>query len=399
MLSTTNNRNIVLIFFLIISGGLTIPLLVVQVVGFPSHQTALQGVPVLDSVFADMVESEPDTVMFPAYPIVETEASITMKSDYDDLLQVDESSAVSTALDFVSRIWYLSDKNVSYDNTGGLDDGSWHLRFLGEDLRINVDVNAISGKVNYFSSVWSIGHSPFYLNQTESHFASTTSLEDLVYDFLDQFNYTLSPFAQYVSPTFVYDYILHHDVFKISFYNFVNGALIEHNGFHLFADVEASAILRFSYHWIHIDTIPTEDIIQPERAEQSALEYLEGPMNLTNNEIQATALVFERMGTVSGYEYRLGWIVIVNSDFVASIHIDAKSETRYNMGFYSAFDFESPSAPFSPNVLKLSSIQSMLVFIISAIVALVASTIVKHRTSFCLGRKKSYECISIKQKK
>ncbi len=386
MLSATNNRNIVLIFFLIISGGLTIPLLVVQVVGYPSHQATSQGVPVLDSVFADMVESEPDTVMFPAHPIVETDVSITMKSDYDDFLQVNESSAVSTALDFVSRIWYLSDMNVSYDNAGGLDDGSWHLRFLGEDLRINVDVNAISGKVNYFSSVWPIGHSPFFLNQTESHFASTTKLEDLVYDFLDQFNYTLSPFAQYVGPTFVYDYILHHDVFKISFYNFVNGALIEYNGVHLFADVEASAILRFSYHWIHIDTIPTEDIISPERAEQSAIAYLEGPMNLTEYEIQATGLVFERVGTHPGHEYRLGWVVIIKSDFVASIHIDAKSETRYNMGFYSLFDFESPSAPFSPNVMMLSSIQSMLVFIISAIVALVAFTIVRHRTFLYVGR-------------
>ena len=379
MLPTTNNRSVILIFLLIISVGLTIPLLAVLVVGYPSHQATPQGVPVINTAFSNLVNSEPDAVMLPAFPIVETETSITMRSDYDTLVQLNESSAVFAALNFISKIWYLSDTNVSYDNSGGLDEGSWHLRFFGDNLTIIIDVNAISGKVDYFSSSWPTEHSPFLPSQDESRFANTTELEELVFDFLYQLNYTLSPFARYIGPTLVYDYILHHEVYAISFYNFVNRALIEYNGVHLIADIEANAILRFSYRWINIDAIPMENIISPERAEQSAREYLEGPMNLKEYEIQATVLVFERVGTHPSHEYRLGWVVIVKSEFVTSIHIDAKGDYHYNMGFYSASSFQSPSAPFSQNALRISPIQCGIIFVVSIAIALVASSMVRRR--------------------
>ena len=122
-----------------------------------SHQTRIDGIPVLNSVFAELVEAEPDSVVFPQFPVIETETSITMESDYDGLETVNESVAVITALEFISRIWYLSEINFSL-NTGwtNLDDGSWHLKFNGADMDTYLAVNTISGKVNSFVSVWPI---------------------------------------------------------------------------------------------------------------------------------------------------------------------------------------------------------------------------------------------------
>jgi hypothetical protein len=325
--------------------------------------------------------------MFPPYPVIETETSITMKSDYDGLEQVNKSVAASAALDFISQVWYLSTMNISYEyDKGGLDDGNWYLRFLGENLTITIGVNAISGKVDYFSPIWPIGRSPFIPNVNEDRYASTTEIEKSAFDFLYQFNYSLSPFARYVGPVTAYDYIHHHNVSRISLYNFVDGALIENNGVHLLIDLEASAILSFSYRWVFIDSIPTEKIISPERAEQFAIDYLVSTMNLSEYEIDATSLVFEMMWTPTGHEYRLGWIVVLHTDSIAAIHVDAKSGSFYNMGFSSTLDYDSPSGAFGPTISAVSASQIMCLFIGSTFVALMASVIVRRRAMLSLSR-------------
>ncbi len=383
-----SNRNLILILSLIVLAGLIAPLLAVHVAGYPSHLATLRGVPVLDSVFAELVKSEPDPVVFPQYPVVETETSITMESDYDGLERVNESVAVSAALEFISRIWYLSEINFSI-NTGwtNLDDGSWHFNFLGANVYTSVAVNAISGRVNYFSSVWPIDDSPFLPDTNGSRIATPAELEQLAFDFLYQFNYSLSPYARYVGPTLVYDHAFHHDVFMISFYNIVNGSLVEFSGVHLYFDVEASAILRFSYMWVHVDAIPKERIISPERAEQYAIDYLKGPMNLSvfEFEIRSTTLLFDRTWTPTGHEYRLGWIVSINSDYVASIHIDAKSGTPYSTEVYGLLDAESLHSPLGPSISKLPFSYIIWIFMGSTFFAVMISLIVRRQTVLFLS--------------
>ncbi|MFX1369495.1 MAG: hypothetical protein ACFFAY_12930 [Promethearchaeota archaeon] len=375
---TENSRYVFFILSLVLLIGLIIPITVVHVAGYPSHLAALRGQPIVDTFFAELVELEPDPVVFPQRPVVETETSIRMSSNYNDLVKVNESGAISAALGFISRIWYLSEINFSVDSVDmgwtRLDDGLWILRFLEDNVQVYVDVHAISGKVSGFTSVWSPrSDSPFVPDADESLFASPMQVEEVAFDFLEQFNYSLSPYARYVLPTLVYSHVHNHDVFRISFFNMVNESLIWQNGLHLYIDTNASAILEFIYNWVHIDAIPTENIISPEKAERSAVNYLRELEAAVVFEIRSTVLVFEKMWTPSGYEYRLGWIVSINSDNIAAIHIDAKSGTPYDTAWYGLLDAESPDSPFSLNVPRLPISLVIWMFMVSALIGFAVS--------------------------
>jgi hypothetical protein len=381
MPSIDNNRNVISILFIVLSTGFIIPLLAVHVVGYPTHGVILRGVPVLDSIFAELVELEPDPVVYPQSPVVETETSIRMESNYNNLVKVNESEAYSVALGFLSRIWYLSEINISEDSVDGgwtiLDDGVWSFRFFGESAELYVSVNAISGRVKEFTSIW-YNDSPFIPDTNESCFASSTKLEQFAFDFLNQFNYSLSPYARYVGPTLVYSHIHHHDVFQISFFNIVNDSLIWQNGIHLYLDVNASAIVEFIYEWVHIDAIPTESIISLEEAERSAVDYFRDTESVF--EIRSTVLAFERMWSPSGYEYRLGWIVYINSSDVAAMHIDAKSGTLYNTALYGLLDVESPHGPLNQSISKPSTSCIIWIFLGPTLIAFIISLIVRRHT-------------------
>ncbi len=372
-----SNREVILTITLIVLAGLILPFVAVHVSGNPSHLVTLRGEPVTESIFAELVRSEPDPVVFPQFPVVETETSITMESDYDGLETVNESMAISAAVDFLSKVWYLADVNLSI-NTGWttLDDGSWRFQFIGANLSTYVGVNAMSGKVDSFASVWSSGSSPFIPDTNESNYATSDQVEQLASNFLRQFNYTLSPHALYVGPSIVYNYAFHHNVYRISFFNSVNDTLIEDSGVWLYMDLEAAAILEFSYWWVHVDRIPKERIISPIRAEQCAIDYLKGPENLSVFEILSTALIFHRTWTPTGYGYRLAWLVSIKSDYVSSLYLDAKTGTQYDMGVYGLAGLESFMTS-STSKPSLSDI--MWLFAGSILVATISSLIVKKR--------------------
>ena len=377
MLITDKNRNVVFIIALIVLAGSTLPFVAVHVSGYPSHLAIPRGEPVTDSIFAELVWSEPDPVVFPIFPVVETETSITMKSDYDGLETVNESAAISAAFHFVSKVWYLTGINLSI-NAGwtNLDDGSWHFQFIGANLHTYVGVSAMSGKVDSFASVWSSDSSPFMSDTNESSYATSEEVEQLAFDFLQQFNYTLSPHAQYVGPSITYNYALHQNVYLISFLNIVDDTPIEHSGVWLDMDLEATAVLEFSYWWVHVDRIPTERIISPIRAEQNAINYLKGPMNLSVFEILSTVLFFDRTWTPIGLEYRLAWLVSVKSAYIGSIFLDAKTGTRYDVGVYGLASIESSLTP-SISRLPLSDI--IWIFAGSILIATVSLLIAKKR--------------------
>jgi hypothetical protein len=375
---TSDNRNVILIILLIILAGSILPIVAVHVSGNPSHLATLRGEPVTDSIFAELAWSEPDPVVFPQFPVVETETSITMESDYDGLEAVNESMAISAGLDFISKVWYLADINLSI-NTGWsiLDDGSWRFQFIGANLSTYVSVNAMSGKVDNFASLWSSGSSPFMPDTNESNYAASDQVEQLAFDFLRQFNYTLSPHALYVGPSIVYNYALHHNVYRISLLNYVNDIPIEHSGVWLDMDLEATAILEFSYWWVHVDRIPTESIISPIRAEQYAIDYLKGPENLSVFEIQSTILLFDRTWTQTGYIYRLAWLVSINSDYVKSVFLDAKTGIKYDIGVYGIASLE----PFITSSTSRPPLGYIIwLFAGSVFIATVSSLILKKKT-------------------
>lgn len=301
----------------------------------PSHSTPLDGIPISDSVFVELVKPESDPVVYPQYPVVESTASITMKFDYSGFEKVNESVALSSSIEFISQIWYLSEFNFSID-TGwtNLDDVSWHFRFRDEsvDVYSYVVVNAISGKVSYFSSVWPIGESPFLPNTSESQFANSSELEQLAITFFHQFNYSLSPHARYVGPNLRYNYAFHHIVFVISFTNVVNETLID-GRVNLYLDVEANAVLGFSYSWVHVDAIPKESIISPEQAKQFVRNHFKETINMSPFVIRSVTLLFDRISTGFGGIYRLGWIVSIDNEFVVRAKVDAKSGIIYDTGY------------------------------------------------------------------
>ncbi|MGV9170022.1 MAG: hypothetical protein ACOC38_08810 [Promethearchaeia archaeon] len=354
------NWIVILILGLMISAGLVFPLLAVSIVGHSSHRTEPRGVPVSDSAFADLVYTEPDPIARPQNEIVETESSITMDCWYDSLVTVNETQAVSTALEFISDIWYLSAISFSLD-TGWtrLDDTEWIFRFRAETVDAYIGVDAISGKISHFTSRWTTEESPFNTTAEESNVATTDQLEDRTLDFLARFNYSLSPYAWYVGPNLSYNHGLHQDVFQLSFYNFVNGVLVQGgNVVRLVLDLEARAVLKFRYEWIHIDSIPTERIIPTARAEEIAVEYLRNRSLIAPTGIISTTLAFQitSVGPVGSMhtQYRLSWIVCVDIDAVSSVNldvmavlVDAKSGTLYDSTHYVAQNQGFPDNPVS----------------------------------------------------
>ena len=80
--------------------GLLIPVISDDLIKDPTPIATLKGEPIIDTIFQDLVSQVPDAVMFPQYPIIETETSITMNSDYRNLDFVNESLASSKARDF-----------------------------------------------------------------------------------------------------------------------------------------------------------------------------------------------------------------------------------------------------------------------------------------------------------
>jgi len=299
----------------------------------PSYHTTPEGIPVLDSVFAELVDQDPDPVVFPQFPVVETPLSITMDCDYSQFEKVNESIALLASIEFSLKVWYLTEYNLTIDTDWTiLDDEIWRFRFHDDSVDVYVSVNSISGKVCGFSSVWPIGESPFLPNTSENQFANSSELEQLAIDFFNQFNYSLSPHARYIGPNLRYDYAFHHDVFVISFSNVVNNILIE-SGIHLRLDVEANAILSFSYTWVHVDALPIENIISLEQASQYARSYLTEEANISQFTINTVELLFDRTWTPVGDLYRLGWIVSIDSEYIVGLKIDAKSGFIYDIGY------------------------------------------------------------------
>ncbi|MGY5871661.1 MAG: hypothetical protein RTV72_05420 [Candidatus Thorarchaeota archaeon] len=374
-----SNIHVILIISLMVFTGLLIPVISDDLIKDPTPIATLKGEPIIDTIFQDLVSQVPDAVMFPQYPIIETETSITMNSDYRNLDFVNESLASSKALEFISHVWYLSECNFSKEiSWTNLYDGNWNFKFISSNISVYIGINAISGKVNDFVSSWEDENSPFILNTNEDNFANTTEIEQLAFDFLERFNYTLSSDAQYVGPTLIEHKVFHHDVFHISFFHVVNGTYIEHSAVHLDIDVEARAVLAFSYWWVNINALPIENIITTDRARDVAIDYLTGLMNVSEFDVQSTSLIFDRTWTPTGQEYRLSWKVFIESEYIGYIIINAKSGSIYGTGI-KGIESESVFSELNPTISRPPYSLVLLLFFGSSLVAVIVLLMTRRR--------------------
>jgi hypothetical protein len=328
----SNNRVLVTLISLIFSISLVIPPILVATIPYSPDKLALSGTPVNETSFADLVSSIPDPVVFTQYD-VQSDVSVHMRAEYKGLETVNESAAIAISMDFLERIPYLSEANLTI-NEGWtlLDNGVWGFQFHGVNGSVYVSVNAISGKIISFSS------NNEFLPQTQEGVLSIADYEQIAQEFLLEFNYTLSEHARYVGPKVEYNRVYWRDMCTLIFYNVVNGIYIEGNGVFFALEPDTGALVEFGYRWVQIDDIPLEDTISSEYAMSKALAYVSnhtGPSGVSvTYRVTYTVMMFEHMWTPLGHEYRLGWIVYLTSNpsTITSVHIDAMSGVHYNTG-------------------------------------------------------------------
>lgn len=334
--SRENKVVVLLLAVAFFSALMTPPAFLAFVEKASSHLAALPGVPVSETVFADLARDEPDAVMLQGGILNETQESVFMRVDYNDLPRIDIALAIEVALDFFSRNPYLAEMNLTLDSQWTILDGvPWRLRFLGE-TDVYISINALSAKVWGFCA--DMRGSPLFvrnLNKTEQF--TEAEVEQKALEFLSSNGYTLSRYARYSGPTLGNHYgMLSHDVFSLSFYNVVNETVVTHNEAYygptyspgplsLAVDPETGEVVAFHYRWTHISYIPVRGIITPERAEHAAVDYLLQTRNVTGIEIISSALLFERIGSYHNMVFRLCWVVYTAAEEGFVVHIDAVS--------------------------------------------------------------------------
>ncbi len=332
----SDNRFIVSLIVLIFLLSLAIPPVLVVTLGYQSYQARLTGTPVNETSFADLVSKNPDLVMFAVHPVIESVTAIHMSADYHGLETINETQAIAISLEFISRIPYLSEVELTIDDGWTiLDNGKWRFKFDTINGTVFISVNAISGRITDFVDL--INGSV----QIQDVELTTSDLEQTVRNFMLEFNYTFSEHARYIGPRIVYDYSFHRDMYKLIFYNIVNGIYVEGNGVFFTLDPETGAVLGFGYDWAHVTDIPVENIISPEEAKSYVLTYLSNRSDMQSVGVTNALLIFDHTWSPLGLEYRLGWAVFVTSNprGLSTVYIDAKSGIRYDLGGSATLSF------------------------------------------------------------
>jgi hypothetical protein len=317
--------------------GILLPFLAVSVLKATATVAELPGIPVTQTVFADLVSEVPDPVMLPEGTFTETENSFVMRIDYDDIPRVSNATAVEAASNFMVEVSYLTSENLTLDaertDVSGFDQTLWRLWFVGDRMEVSICVNALSGKVTRFSPRWH-NSSPFQ-GPPNVNLLSMDELEEKAVQFLKDTNYSLSENARYVGPILGDHYgLLDYDVVSLSFFNVIDEAVVWHNSFYrgpsysigplsLALDPETGEVLDFQYNWIHVSQLPTDEVIESGLAEQVAANHLFDRRNV-NIQVLVTALVFERIRSYPISEFYLCWVVYTeSSQGLVEVHVDA----------------------------------------------------------------------------
>jgi hypothetical protein len=361
-----NNRFIFSLNLIMILSGIILPCIIVFAEGALTNEVQLPGVPVETTAFSVLISDRPDPVMLPEGEYIKTGESFFMNVNYDNLSRVSSTLAENSALDFLEKISYLKNENLTLDveqsDITGFDNSLWRIQFLGGCVKVSVLVNALSGKVVSIEPVWQYQF-PFNITSDINRHLSRNALEQKAIQFLNDNNYTLTENARYFGPTLGNHYgFFDHDVYSLSFYNVIRGAVVwwkdSYKGpldsmgpLSLALDPETGAILHFQYEWMHVSEIPIVKMIRPALAEQIAAEYISVNRN-ASPQIQASILLFERIDAYPQSEFRLCWAVYTNSNFgPMTIHIDALDGSVITFGGYIAVNEDLTQTTFGVPVI------------------------------------------------
>ena len=350
---------------------------------FTAHYLMPPGTPVRDTVFSDLVSDAIDPVIYPGGVIEDTEDSIRMISNYDQLAKVNETMAVQAALNFAARVSYLEDVQLTLNPSWTLLDGAtWSLQFTTSNMRIYFGINALSARVSDFSPRWEGITSPHEKDSNMVELLDDSALEMSAKAFLIAHNYSLSQYARYAPPHLEYSSIIGHEVSMLRFFHVVDDVVIstsgrfsgsstEHAPLQMGLDIETGEVIDFFYKWTHVSELPKEHLVNPAQAERIAIDHLQRVEDRESANITAIGLVF---GRVSYEEYRLNWIVYTDDTTGIILHIDAVSAEIFSVEDYVlATDVViieyslTASNPVSPEIifwmLPVSLLVSILVWI------------------------------------
>ncbi|MHA1615213.1 MAG: hypothetical protein ACTSYJ_10240 [Candidatus Thorarchaeota archaeon] len=290
------------------------------------HEVEHGGIPIDQTRFAELVDSELGPAMLPGAPLVVSLNAVTMTIDYGALIPVITlNESIDTALQFYTEFSYLSELNFTPDPVwNNLHDEYYTLRFFHNGTAIYTAVSSITGMIRSFSPSKSL-LAPLAKTPQTTQLMSLEDVEEKAFDFLNNHNYTFSPYTRYEGPTLLDDRVfVGFWVYKLHFFCVINGSKISGNWCTLEFDIETGEILNFNYRWFDISFLPIDGIISAKQAEQNALEFFVNEKNASGMYVTKTQLWFKTISTIPKLEYWLCWIVDIDHQYYARAIINAK---------------------------------------------------------------------------
>lgn len=290
-----------------------------------SIENRFVGTPIAETTFANLSSAEPGSVMFPGSVIEVSEEFISMRVNFTESELCNHTDASSSALLFMSQFAYLTQLNFTLDEGWTrLESGKWTLRFYSPSADVYVGVNAFTCTVLRFAVRW-VGPSP-YVREVDSSILSISEVELAAAQFLLQNNISLSIHSQYIPAVLKHDIqYLTHNVFAIRFFESINNTLIEGNVISIILDILTGNVVDFSYQWVYVEGIPTEDIIDNTSGINYALAYIEQESNSGNTRVAYSILLFKDFGSVELMSYSLCRAIYTDNSEFGVVYVNAKS--------------------------------------------------------------------------
>ncbi|MHA2068083.1 MAG: hypothetical protein ACXABY_27295 [Candidatus Thorarchaeota archaeon] len=291
-----------------------------------SHEVKHGGTPIDETRFAELADSEPGPAMLPGGPLVVSPNAVRLTLDYSVLVPIITlNESIDIALQFYSEFSYLSGLNFTPDPVWNNHDIEYYtLRFFHDGTELYTVVSSITGMIQSFSPSRSL-LSPFEKTPQTAQLLSEEDVEEKVFGFLNEHNYTFSPHTRYEGPTLMDELIfVGFWVYKLHFFCVINGSKVVGNWCTLELDIETGEILRFSYRWFVIPSLPIDGIISAKQAEQNTLAFFINDKNAKGLYVTKTQLWFKTVGVYPKREYWLCWIVDMEHQNYAGAIINAK---------------------------------------------------------------------------
>lgn len=360
--------------------GLLLPFFIVNVMGLPAYQLEFSGEPIEDTAFVNISSSDYNTAMLPGGDVMADDGGVRLILDYSSHEKINQTTAIESVLLFSKNLSYLEGQNVTLD-TGWtrLGPTGWAFRFLGTDFAIYAGVNAFTGRVKEFKTIWQ-GPSPYVRDFNGTNPMTQGEIEEHALVFFQSYGFSLHESAMYQNPVVEYDIsFLSHYVYSLRFFNVINETLVSGNVVELNLDLESGEMVGFSYSWTHIPNIPIHNSIESQEAEKVAGNYINSLPTTVDFRIDSSVRVFRNFITGSILDYRLTWAVSVTSERIGTVYVDA-----INQDILSVLETVSAS-PYLQQV-RFQIIELVIIFLPSLSIAVIGFYIVKTKVWKNLSR-------------